>query len=110
MGIFALPTADLLGDPMKTKLTLTMDRDLLASARRMMKRKGRSISAEVDALLERIANDTEPERKGWVELFGDLTIPIDMKEAESDSRYGKQLRMTAAYRQSKAIKRKRSGL
>ncbi len=87
---------------MKTKLTLSVNRATLAKARRKLQRKGRSISAEVDAMLERIASEKEPVRKGWIEQFGDLSVPIDMDEAESDSWYGKHLCKTAAYREAKA--------
>lgn len=93
---------------MKTKLTITVDRDKLAKARRRLQRKGRSISGEVDALLERIANEKEPVRKSWMELFGDISVPLDMKEAESDSWQGKHLRKTAAYRLAKATERKKT--
>lgn len=87
---------------MKTKLTLTVNRTTLAKARRKLKSRGRSISAEVDALLERIAGEKEPARKGWIEQFGDLRIPLDLELAESDTPAGRQLRKTAAYRRHKA--------
>lgn len=90
---------------MKAKLTLTVDRNTLARARRKLKSRGRSINAEVDELLGRIAGELP--RKGWIEQFGDLRIPLDMKEAESDSWYGKHLRRTAAYREAKAAERKK---
>lgn len=93
---------------MKTKLTLTVDRDKLAKARRKLKGKGRSISAEVDDLLDRIAKGNEGPRPLWSELFGDLVVPLDMKEAESDSWYGKHLRKTAAYREAKGNERKKA--
>ena len=91
---------------MKTKLTLSVDRDTLAKARRKLSRRKRSISAEVDELLKRIAAETEPERKGWIEQFGDLVIPLDIELAESDTPTGRQLRKTAAYHQAKSAKRK----
>ena len=90
---------------MKTKLTLTVDRTTLAKARRKLKSKGRSISAEVDAMLERIAADKDEARPLWSERFGNLSVPIDMKEAESDSWYGKHLRKTAAYRAAKTAEK-----
>lgn len=93
---------------MKTKLTLSVNRTTLAKARRKLQRKGRSISAEVDAILERIAAEKEPARKGWIEQFGDLSVPIDMEEAESDSWAGKHLRKTAAYREAKAAQAAKS--
>jgi hypothetical protein len=92
---------------MKTKLTLSVDRDTLAKARRKLGRRKRTISAEVDELLRRIAAETEPEHKGWIEQFGDVVIPLDMDLAESDSPAGRQLRRTAAYQQAKATKRKK---
>jgi hypothetical protein len=91
---------------MKTKLTLSVDRDTLAKARRKLSRRKRTISAEVDELLRRIAAETDPERKGWIEQFGDLVIPLDMELAESDTPTGRQLRKTAAYLQAKSAKRK----
>lgn len=94
---------------MKAKLTLTVDRNTLARARRKLKSRGRSISAEVDSLLARIANEQTTSRPLWSELFGDIRIPLDMKEAESDSWYGKHLRRTAAYRDAKAAERKKDG-
>ena len=93
---------------MKAKLTLTVDRDTLAKARRKLQRRKRTISAEVDALLERIAAEGEPKRKSWSEQFGDLFVEIDMKEAESDSWYGKHWRKTGAYRAAKAAERKKA--
>jgi hypothetical protein len=87
---------------MKTKLTLSVNRATLLKARRMLQRRGRSISAEVDALLERIANEKLEARPLWSERFGDVSIPIDLREAESDSWYGKHLRKTAAYREAQA--------
>ncbi len=91
---------------MKTKLTLSVNRTTLVKARRKLQRKGRSISAEVDAMLERIAAEKEPARKGWIEQFGDLEIPLDLELAESDTPAGRQLRKTAAYRRHKAAQRK----
>lgn len=91
---------------MKTKLTLTVDRAKLVAARRKLQRRGRSISAEVDALLERIARENDAEQPLWSERFGDLVIPLDMALAESDTPTGRQLRMTAAYRKAKAEARK----
>jgi hypothetical protein len=91
---------------MKAKLTLSVDRDLLTKARRKLSKRKRTISAEVDALLARIAGEQQPERKSWSEQFGDLVIPLDMKEAESDTPHGRQLRKTGAYRQAKAVQRK----
>jgi len=93
---------------MKTKLTLTVDREKLARARRKLMGKGRSISAEVDALLERIATESEDARPLWSERFGNLRVPIDMEEAEKDTWYGKHLRKTAAYREAKPRQRKKS--
>jgi hypothetical protein len=92
---------------MKTKLTLTVDRAKLSAARRKLQRRGRSISAEVDALLERIASETETNFPLWSERFGDMVIPLDMELAESDTPTGRQLRKTAAYRQAKAAARKK---
>lgn len=91
---------------MKTKLTLTVDRAKLAAARRKLQRRGRSISAEVDALLERIARESDTEQPLWSERFGALVIPLDMELAESDTPTGRQLRKTAAYRKAKAAERK----
>ncbi len=91
---------------MKAKLTLSVDRDTLAKARLKLLKRKRTISAEVDALLSRIATEKKPVRKGWIEQFGDLVIPLDMKMAESDTPYGRQLRKTGAYRRAKAAQRK----
>jgi|GEM_PF-1798005 len=93
---------------MKAKLTLSVDSAMLAKARRKLKSRNRSISAEVDALLQRIAVEKEPPQKGWIEQFGDLEVELDMKEAESDSWYGKHLRKTGAYRAAKAAQRKKA--
>ncbi len=93
---------------MKTKLTLTVDRDKLARARRRLKGKGISISSEVEALLDRIGKESDADRPLWSELFGDVAVPLDMDEAESDSWYGKHLRKTAAYREAKAKVQKKS--
>jgi len=92
---------------MKTKLTLSVDRDTLAKARRRLSRRKRTLSAEVDDLLKRIAAETEPERKGWIEQFGDLVIPLDMELAERDTPVGRQLRSTAAYRRARTAQRKK---
>jgi hypothetical protein len=91
---------------MKAKLTLSVDRTVLTKARRKLKLRNRSISSEVDALLLRIADEKEPVRKSWSEQFGDLSIPLDMTEAESDSWAGKHLRRTGAYKAAKAAQRK----
>jgi hypothetical protein len=93
---------------MKTKLTLSVDRDTLAKARRRLSRRRRTISAEVDDLLKRIAAETEPERMGWIEQFGDLEIPLDLDLAEQDTPTGRQLRSTAAYRRAKTGQRKKN--
>lgn len=93
---------------MKAKLTLSVDRVTLAKARRKLERRGRSISAEVEALLGRIATEAEPDRKGWIEQFGDLRVPLDMREAESGSWQGAHLRKTGAYRASKAARTKKA--
>lgn len=93
---------------MKAKLTLSVDRVTLAKARRKLERRGRSISAEVEALLGRIATEAEPDRKGWIEQFGDLSVPLDMKEAESGSWHGKHLRKTGAYRAAKAARSRKA--
>lgn len=92
---------------MKTKLTLSVDRDTLAKARRRLSRRRRTISAEVDDLLKRIAAETEPERKGWIEQFGELVIPLDIDMAEQDTPAGRQLRSTGAYRRTKTAQRKK---
>lgn len=92
---------------MKTKLTLSVDRDTLAKARRRLSRRRRTISAEVDDLLKRIAAETEPERKGWIEQFGELVIPLDIATAEQDTPAGRQLRSTGAYRRTKTAQRKK---
>lgn len=91
---------------MKVKLTLTVDKVVLAKARVKLKLTKRSISSEVEALLLRIADEKEPVRKSWSEQFGDLRIRLDMKEAESDSQVGKHLRRTGAYKAAKAAQRK----
>ena len=95
---------------MKTKLTLSVDRDTLAKARRRLSRRKRTLSAEVDDLLKRIAAETEPERKGWIEQFGDLVIPLDMELAERDTPVGRQLRSTGAYRRARPPQRKKNPL
>jgi hypothetical protein len=92
---------------MKAKLTLSVDPANLEKARRKLQQRNRTISAEVDALLARIAAEEEPERKGWIEQFGDLEVEFDMKEAESDSWYGKHLRKTSAYAYLKAQEKKK---
>lgn len=92
---------------MRTKLTLSVDRDTLAKARRKLQRRKRTISAEVDALLQRIASDVEKTRPLWSERFGNLVIPLDMELAESDTPTGRQLRKTGAYRRAKAAQRKK---
>lgn len=92
---------------MKAKLTLSVDPANLEKARRKLQRRNRTISAEVNALLARIAAEEEPKRKGWIEQFGDLEVPFDMKEAESDSWYGKHLRKTGAYAFYKAQEKKK---
>jgi len=92
---------------MKAKLTLSVDPANLEKARRKLQRRNRTISAEVNALLARIAAEEEPKRKGWIEQFGDLDVPFDMKEAESDSWYGKHLRKTGAYAFYKAQEKKK---
>ena len=50
---------------MKVKLTLTVDKVVLAKARVQLKLTKRSISSEVEAMLLRIAEEKEPTRKGW---------------------------------------------
>ncbi|MGD8279241.1 MAG: DUF6364 family protein [Gemmatimonadota bacterium] len=51
---------------MKTKLTVTIDRDLLPTAKRFARGKGVSLSSLIeDALREKI----EPERPGFVDLW-----------------------------------------
>ena len=92
---------------MKTKLTLSVNSTLLAKARRKLQRKGRSISAEVDAMLERIAADQDEARPLWSERFGDLTIPLDLALAESDTPAGRQVRKTVAYRRHKAASQRK---
>lgn len=93
---------------MKTKLTLSVDRRTLVKAKRRLAARKRSISAEVDALLARIANETKVEKRPlWSERFGTLIIPIDMELANSDTPTGRQLRKTAAYRRAKAAQRKK---
>lgn len=77
---------------MKAKLTLSVDRGLLAKARRKLQQRNRSISAEVDALLERIAGEDTPERKPWSELFGDLCIAVPAGSHDMDDWYAKHLR------------------
>jgi len=91
---------------MKTKLTLSVDRSLLAKARRKLQRRNRSISAEVDALLERIAAEDAPKRLSWSEQFGDLRIPLPPPEGDTDSWYAKHLHLSAT-RARKSVKGKR---
>ncbi len=91
---------------MKTKLTLSVTKSVLEKARKKLQRRNRTISAEVDAMLERIASEKEPEGKGWIAQFGDLAVDLDMKEAESDSWVGKHLRKTSAYQVMKKGKKK----
>lgn len=91
---------------MKTKLTLSVNRATLTKARRKLRLRGRSISAEVDAMLARIAEEKEPVGKGWIEQFGDLEVPLDLDLAESDTPTGRQLRKTAAYKRRKATQDK----
>jgi len=91
---------------MRTKLTLSVDSETLAKARRKLQRRKRTISAEVDALLKSIASEVERDRPLWSERFGDLSIPLDMELAESDTPTGRQLRKTGAYRRAKATQRK----
>lgn len=92
---------------MKTKLTLSVDSDTLAKARRMLQRRKRTISAEVDAMLKKIAGEVDKDRPLWSERFGYLSIPLDMAEAESDGWYGKHLRKTGAYRAAKRAQAKK---
>jgi hypothetical protein len=91
---------------MKTKLTLSVNSATLAKARRKLRLRGRSVSAEVDAMLARIAEEKEPVGKGWIEQFGDIEVPLDLELAESDTPVGRQLRKTAAYKRHKAAQGK----
>ena len=92
---------------MKTKLTLSVDRDTLAKAGRRPSRRKRTISAEVDELLKPTAAESEPERMGWIDQFGELVIPLDIAMAERDTPVGRQLRSTGAYRRTKSAQRKK---
>lgn len=91
---------------MKTKLTLSVDSDTLAKARRKLQRRRRTLSGEVDELLRRIACEVEKNRPLWSERFGNLSIPLDMEMAESDTPTGRQLRKTGAYRRARSVQRK----
>ncbi|MBS1944406.1 MAG: hypothetical protein JST98_04225 [Bacteroidetes bacterium] len=91
---------------MKTKLTLSVDSETLAKARRKLQRRKRTISGEVDELLRRIACEVEKKRPLWSERFGNLSIPLDMEMAESDTPTGRQLRKTGAYRRARSVQRK----
>ncbi|MEO7080126.1 MAG: DUF6364 family protein [Flavobacteriales bacterium] len=82
---------------MKVKLTLSVDRNILAKARRRLQQRKQSISAEVDALLERIAEEEPPRRLSWSEQFGDLRIPLPPEEGEVDSWYAKHLSLSAKH-------------
>ena len=77
---------------MKTNLAVSVDRATLAKAKRKLKLKNRSISAEVDALLGRIASEEAPVRLSWTEQFGDLRVSIPLTEGEGESWYAKHLR------------------
>lgn len=94
---------------MRTKLTLSVDSETLAQARRKLQQRKRTISAEVDALLKSIASNVDNDRPLWSERFGHLSVPLDMAEAESDTWYGKHLRKTGAYRAAKRARTKKAG-
>ncbi len=78
---------------MKTKLTLSVDRTMLAKAKRALLRRKRSISAEVDALLERIAEEESSTRLSWTEQFGDLRIPVPKNDGDAADWYAKHLKV-----------------
>lgn len=95
---------------MNTKLTILVPENDLAVAKRKLRKRDRTISEAVRDLIKRIADgkDAAAERKGWIEQFGDLKVPLNMREAESDSWYGKHLRRTDAYKRAKSAQRKRA--
>jgi len=77
---------------MKAKLTVSVDQDTLVIAKRVLKMRKRSISAEVDALLKRIVAEAPSKRLSWTEQFGDLRIPIPENKGEMADWYIKHLR------------------
>jgi hypothetical protein len=90
---------------MKTKLTLSIDRNKVMKLRRASARKGTSISELVEGMADRLDEEVATDTTSTIErFFGSLKL----KDAdfEEDSRGGEELRKTEYYEQMKKARRK----
>jgi hypothetical protein len=69
---------------MKTKLTLTIEKDIIQKAKSYAKKSGRSLSDLIESYLKRIISDPEngeedvPEE--FKDLFGSVNLPIEIDD------------------------------
>lgn len=89
---------------MKTKLTLSIDRNKVMKLRRASIRKGTSISELVERMADRLDEEVAPPEGSRIQQFFG-TLKLKAEAFEEDSRGGAELRKTETYER---MKRKRN--
>ncbi len=89
---------------MKTKLTLTVDRDRLKRAKRAVRLRKRSLSSLVNDYLADLGakepEKTMPFSEKWAHVLGAMADGFSVSAAKGDSPLSRQVRKTEAFKRA----------